>query len=371
MYSERYQRQIILKGFGEEAQQRLTHAKVLVIGAGGLGCPALQYLVSAGVGCVGIIDDDIVSESNLHRQILYATADVGLLKVNVAKKKLNDLNPEVEIQIYPFKLDKDNILKLLKQYDFILDGTDNFDSRYLINDASFLLKKPLVFAAVSGFEGQLAVFNVIDEFNQVTNYRDLFPIPPSKGEIPNCSENGILGVLPGIIGAMQAAEVIKLITKIGKPLINKIINYNLLDQSFYEILITPSPVGSYQMPQNEEDFNRMNDDKIQSENLGEILEIEADELALLQEKESTIIIDVREIGEIPILNPSVFTQIPMSVFNTFLEQETIEDHIVLICQHGIRSVAAAEYLLEKYGNSKKIYSLKGGISRWKNHFQKL
>lgn len=367
MFSERYDRQIILKGFGTPAQQQLANAKVLVIGAGGLGCPALQYLVSAGVGYIGIIDDDVISESNLHRQILYATADVGKLKVNVAKEKLNALNADVEIKIYPFKIDISNILEIFRQYDFILDGTDNFESRYLVNDASSLLKKPLVFAAVSAFEGQLAVFNVPDAHDEVTNYRDLFPIPPSKGEIPNCSENGVLGVLPGIIGTMQAAEIIKLITKLGQPLINKILTYNVLNQSFYEISVTSSPVGTYQMPKNKEEFLMMNNIPLANAP-GEIIEIEGKELTSLQEQSSTIIIDVREIGEVPVLNSAIFKQAPMSVFRKFLTEDITENHIVLICQHGIRSVVAAEYLLEKYGKSKKIYSLKGGISRWKNHF---
>lgn len=371
MKSDRYLRQITLQGFGEESQQKLAEAKVLVIGAGGLGCPALQYLVSSGVGIIGIADDDTVSESNLHRQILYTTEDIGKLKVDVAKERLNALNPEIKIAAYPFKIDKNNILEIFKTYDFILDGTDNFESRYLINDASALLKIPLVFGAVSGYDGQLAIFNLRDEFNQITNYRDLFPIPPSKGEIPNCAENGVLGVLPGIIGAMQASEIIKLITGIGKPLLNKILNYNLLDQSFYDIRIKHAPLGTYIEPQNEQDFLNMNFASNTSQDRGDIIHIEIEEFTALQEKPSTIVIDVREIGEVPVLNSSKVKQVPMSTFELLLKQDLAEENIVLICQHGIRSVAAAEYLLEKYGNEKKIYSLRGGISRWKNHFLQL
>ncbi|RZJ99252.1 MAG: HesA/MoeB/ThiF family protein, partial [Flavobacterium sp.] len=209
---ERYERQLILKGFGLEAQQKLSKAKVLVVGAGGLGCPALQYLTAAGVGMIGVVDHDTISLNNLHRQILYSNDEIGKLKSEVASTKLRDLNPEIIIHAFPFRLVKNNIIQLLSNYDFILDCTDNFVSRYLINDACILLRKPLVFAAISGYEGQIAIFNVADEAGNSTNYRDLFPIPPNPEEVPNCAESGVLGALSGIIGTMQAAEAIKLIT---------------------------------------------------------------------------------------------------------------------------------------------------------------
>jgi adenylyltransferase/sulfurtransferase len=362
---ERYSRQLVLAGFGETAQQKLLKAKVLVIGAGGLGCPALQYLVASGVGSVGIVDDDTISLSNLHRQILYATNDIGKLKAKTAAEKLAALNPEVEITPYTIWLDQENILELFARYDFILDGTDNFESRYLINDACAMLKKPLIFAAVSGYEGQLAVFNLTDDQQQCSNYRDLFPIPPTAGEIPNCEENGVLGVLPGIIGTMAAAEIIKLITEKGKPLINKLLHYNLLTQEQYVLKI--SSAQNYKIAQSEDEFLKMNYHNHCA--LTEAYsEIDISKMLALKEIESTILIDVRERHEVPQLDPQIFSQVPMSELEHFLETDIAAEHIVILCQHGIRSVAAAERLSEKYGHTKKIYSLKGGIAKWRNHF---
>ncbi|MBC6111428.1 ThiF family adenylyltransferase [Pedobacter fastidiosus] len=368
MDTERYNRQLILKGFGEVAQQKLSKAKVLVIGAGGLGCPALQYLVASGVGKIGLVDGDFVSLSNLHRQILFTTTDVGKLKVEVAAQRLSALNPEVELKIYPNFITQENALEMLAQYDFIIDGTDNFESRYLINDACVLLKRPLIFGAVSGFEGQLAIFNIEDKNGEKTNYRDLFPIQPNKGEISNCAENGVLGVLPGIIGTMMATETIKLITGIGESLVNKILNYNLLNQQFYEITITPSPARTYKLPAGKDEFLKMNYGNTLDKKHNQVLEIDIDELQNLQNQDSTLIIDVRETYEVPALNPLDYKQVPMSIFESFLNQEIEEENIILLCQHGIRSLAAAEYLHEKYGQKKNIYSLKGGIIRWKNYF---
>jgi len=362
MNTERYQRQIILNGFGVDAQEKLSQAKILVIGAGGLGCPALQYLVAAGLGCIGIADHDLVELSNLQRQILYGIADIGLLKAEVSAQKLQQINPEVELILHPFAIDKKNILETINAYDIIFDGTDNFETRYLINDACTLLKKPLVFAAVSGFEGQLAIFNVEDERGIATNYRDLFPIQPDAGEIPNCAENGILGVLPGIIGTMAAGEIIKLITGIGKPLINKLLHYNLLSQQQYEINISPS--GDYRKLKSEADFMNTNQENL----VHSYIEIDVEQMISLGKTESTLLIDVRERHEFPKLDSNIYRQIPMSEFDAFLSSNIEEDNIIILCQHGVRSVAAAETLHQKYTNSKKIYSLKGGIAKWRSHF---
>jgi len=364
----RYHRQLILDGFGTTAQDKLLNSNVLVIGAGGLGCPALQYLTAAGIGRIGLADGDVVSLSNLHRQVLFATADIGKLKTDVATERLAAINPEVFIQSYPFFVTRNNILELIADYDVVIDATDNFESRYLINDACVLLKKPLIFAAVSGYEGQLAIFNLADENGITTNYRDLFPVPPAKGEIPNCSENGVIGVLPGIIGTMQAAEAIKIITGIGKPLKNKILNYNLLEQSFYEIEVTPAPANSYVLPKDSSSFLKMNFGNQKADIKKSVIEIDINELEDIRQKENTLLIDVRESHEVPQLNRGEFKQFPMSALQNLLNEEIVEDHIILICQHGIRSLSAAEYLHEKYGNEKNIYSLKGGIARWKNFF---
>lgn len=366
METERYSRQIILKSFGLSAQQQLLQAKVLVIGAGGLGCPALQYLAAAGVGHIGVIDDDTVSLSNLHRQILFSTADIDTFKAETARRKLQELNPTITVVSYTERLKQKNILELLRRYDYIVDATDNFESRYLINDACALLQKPLIFGAVSGYEGQLAVFNVLHD-GQTTNYRDLFPIAPARGEIPNCAENGVLGVLAGTVGTMQASEVIKLITGIGKPLISTLLTYNMLNHQFYEVALFPAG-ETYKLPETETEFLKMNYNYTNEIEAHSFVEIDTDQMDALIKAGSTLLIDVREAHESPALNPIEYQQAPMSSFNEFLNREVDAQNLVLICQHGVRSVTAAEALKNKYGATKNIFSLKGGIARYRNYF---
>ena len=353
MDKERYQRQLILKGFGITAQEKLAHSSVLVIGAGGLGCPVLQYLAAAGVGTIGIVDDDTVALSNLHRQILYTADDIGKNKALTAAIRLNQQNHDTKINTYPVRLDKNNISRILKDYQYIVDGTDNFDSRYLINDTCASLNLPLVFAAVSGYEGQVAIFNVTGKEGFQTNYRDLFPVPPKAGEVANCSENGVIGVLPGIVGTMQASEVIKLITGIGDPLVNKILNYNLLTQDFYTVNLSPDP-NTYSA-----------EAEIETDHEGYI-DINATKLWELYHDHSALILDVREQHEKPELDRTVFSTASMSVFNQFIEREISQQNIILVCQHGIRSIAAAELLKQRFGNQKNVFSLKGGIVKWKD-----
>jgi molybdopterin/thiamine biosynthesis adenylyltransferase/rhodanese-related sulfurtransferase len=365
MEQERYNRQVILHGFGQKAQSKLNQARVLVIGAGGLGCPALQYLATAGVGYLGLVDDDTVALSNLHRQVLYTNADIGKDKATVAAARLREMNPEIEIISHNLRINRGNILEIFKDYDVIFDGTDNFETRYLINDTCAMLKKPLVFAAVSGYEGQLAIFNASNENGMATNYRDLFPVQPATGEIANCAENGVLGVLPGVIGTMAANEIIKLITGIGKPLINKLLHYNLLTNDQYVLNISPG--DGYQLPETPLDIQHW-DDGNSCEKQTTYGEIDTDQLDRLRAQASVLLIDVRELHEVPKLEPETFKQIPMSTFNHYLQTEIQEKNIVLICQHGIRSIAAAEALSEKYAGTKNIYSLKGGIVKWRNYF---
>lgn len=201
----RYARHISLEEVGESGQQKLLKAKVLMIGAGGLGCPALQYLTAAGVGIIGIVDGDTVDESNLQRQVLFSTSDIGTKKVEAAKTRLEALNPDVTIKIYPENLNRENALNIIDDYDLVIDGTDNFATRYLVNDACVKRNKPFVYGAIHKFEGQVSVFNL----DGGPTYRCLFPDAPKPGQIPNCAEVGVLGVLPGIIGTYQATEAIK------------------------------------------------------------------------------------------------------------------------------------------------------------------
>lgn len=365
MSAERYHRQVILNGFGEEAQLKLSEARVLVIGAGGLGCPALQYLAAAGIGYLGIVDDDTISLSNLHRQVLYTDTDLGKFKTDVAAERLNKMNPQIRISTHNLRVKKDNILEILKDYDIVFDGTDNFETRYLINDVCALVKKPLLFAAVSGYEGQLAVFNVPDEKGITTNYRDLFPVSPKPGEVANCAENGILGVVPGVIGTMAATEIIKLVTGIGKPLINKILNYNLLTNEQHVLNISTGK--GYQLPETTEDVLNWEGD-FNCEVSSTFSEIDIDQLDVIRKQGTAVLIDVRESHEMPKLDSQVFKQVPMSTFDIYLQTDVLEKNIVILCQHGIRSIAAAEALSEKYGRTKNIYSLKGGIVKWRSYF---
>lgn len=360
---ERYNRQIILKGFGEAGQQALADAKVLVVGAGGLGCPALQYLAAAGVGTIGIVDDDVVSLSNLQRQVLYATEDVGKGKVDCAAARLAALNPEVTFIPYRLRLDAAWAIEIVPLYDVVLDGTDNFATRYLINDACKLFQKPMLYGAVSRYEGQVAVFHVSDEKGYAADYRDLFPQPPQDGAILNCAEAGVLGVLPGIIGTIQAAEAIKLITGIGAPLRNKLLTYNVLSAQFYEVEIRRSQSADF-APKNKNELLAMDyGETCGGTAIAPVVEIDAETFNALRQKASSVVIDVREEGELPLLQNVAHRQIPMSVFKEILP--TIKEKtVVLLCQHGVRSLRAAEMMQAVYGNAKELYSLKGGLVRW-------
>ena len=244
MNIERYQRQMQLPEIGWQGQLRLQQARVLIVGAGGLGCPALQYLAAAGVGHIGIADGDRVECSNLHRQTLYSDTDTGALKALVAVQKLRALNPDIEVIPYPFEVTGENAEALVKNYDLVIDGTDRFATRYLLSDICFLQQKPYVFGAVSRYEGQVAVFCVPDPHTGIrAQYRDLCPTPPDPGAVPDCANNGVLGVLPGLIGMWQATEALLLLTGVGQPLINKVLVYQLLShrQYIFDIGAPPRP----------------------------------------------------------------------------------------------------------------------------------
>ncbi|WP_158728989.1 MULTISPECIES: HesA/MoeB/ThiF family protein [unclassified Flavobacterium] len=226
----RYNRQSMLPEIGDSGQEKLKQARVLVIGAGGLGCPILQYISTAGVGTIGIVDFDKIEIHNLHRQILYTEDQVGLSKALIAKEKLEALNPLIKVAAFEAKLTVENAVQIIQDFDVVVDGSDNFATRYLVNDTCVALGKPLVYGSILGFEGQLAVFN----YNGSKNLRDLFPAPPNPKDVPNCSLNGVLGTLPGMIGTMMAHETLKLIT--GLPTLkNELVLYQTLDWSFTKL----------------------------------------------------------------------------------------------------------------------------------------
>jgi sulfur-carrier protein adenylyltransferase/sulfurtransferase len=367
--NERYQRQVTLRGFGEAAQEALLKAKVLVIGTGGLGCPVLQYLTAAGVGCIGIVDDDVVSLSNLHRQVLYDTMDIGKAKVEVAAEKLRRINPDCSITEYKMHLDKNNCLDIIKAYDVIVDCTDNFTSRYLINDACVLKGKPVVYGAVNRFEGQAAVFNVVSkDTTRTANYRDLFPEQPAQTEVMNCAEAGVLGVLPGIIGSMQANETIKLITGIGEPLVNQLLTYDSLNNNVNIFNYQQIPQSVINTPQSEEEFLKMDYDGecLTGNNYFEITIEEFDTMLL---ENNCKVADVREFDELPAVNEFKHIKIPLGELKSRLSELT-EEKIIFFCQSGIRSLQAAAMVAEQAGNKKEIYSLRGGIVAWKKWHEK-
>ena len=359
---ERYHRQLILKDFGETAQQKLLQAKALVIGAGGLGCPALQYLTAAGVGTIGIVDDDVVSLSNLHRQVLYTVNDIGKPKAVIAVQKLSQLNPGVNLKVYNERISNYNAADIISPYDIVLDGTDNFATRYLVNDACVLLDKILVYGAVSQYEGQVAVFNC--KTNSVTtpvNYRDMFPQPPMENEVLNCAEAGVLGVLPAIIGAMMANETIKLLTATGNPLINNLLTYDSRSNQLYQMKLIARQETASLLPADMEELKNTNYESFCSAAACEIDSSFFDELLVL---ENVTVVDVREKDEWPAVNEFEHLKISLSQLpgsNNEFEKDTI----VLFCQSGKRSLQGAEQLAAKFGASKKIYSLKGGILQWK------
>lgn len=362
---ERYHRQIILPEFGEEGQQKLLNAKVLVIGAGGLGCPALQYLAAAGIGTIGIVDDDVVALSNLHRQVLYSVNDIGLSKAERAADILRKLNPGIKIISYNERLVNQNSIVLFDEYDIIIDGTDNFSTRYMINDACVLLNKPLVYGAISQFEGQISVFG--NQKEEDVNYRDIFPDPPKEGEVLNCAEAGVLGVLPGIIGTMMANEAIKLITGIGEPLINHLFTYNSLNNQVYTLNLSARKETRSLIPKDETEFLRTDYIWLCASPIQQS-EIDADTFNSMIAKGNIDVIDVRELHEVPTVNEFEHMRIPLAQLSDNASKISA-DNIITFCQSGKRSLQAAKILSGIFGATKNIYSLRGGIVEWKKQKQ--
>lgn len=322
---KRYHRQIILSEIGLEGQERLKAAKVLVIGAGGLGCPLLQYLVAAGVGNIGIVDDDKVDESNLHRQILYSSADIGKNKAETALEKLKIINPFVDISSYPVRLQAENAEELFSDYELIVDGSDNFATRYLTNDTCVRLGKPLIFGSIFGFEGQVSVFN----YRNGPTYRCVFP---EAGESPNCAENGVLGVLPGIIGSFMANETLKIILNTGETLSGKLLIMNVLENTFN--LFKVSRVAPDMKTELPEPAPNASDDK--NRLLPEDLE-----LFLENNQDSVLLVDVREPIEFEADGYLNGINIPLSEIPDEIEKLVASGKkIIFYCNSGKRSKQA-------------------------------
>ncbi|MCJ8154558.1 ThiF family adenylyltransferase [Chryseobacterium sp. SSA4.19] len=355
MNVNRYSRQVILPDFGISAQEKLAASSVLVVGAGGLGCPALQLLVSSGIGKIGIVDFDFVEIQNLHRQFLFDEKDIGLPKVIVAERYLKSKNPETEIEIFNEKLTAQNGIGIIQNYDVVADCTDNFTTRYLLNDACFILKKPLVYASIFRYEGQVAVFNVEKE-NQITNYRDLFPVPPNQNEVPNCNEAGVLPTHSSVIGTFQANEVIKLLTGSGDILIHKLLTFNT--KNYQSMVFNFNGNEKKSGPNTIEELQNFNYEEfchIYKSN--EITSLTGLEIFLDQEK--SILIDVREPDEQPRLESLQALEIPLASLGQHLESLKPYDNICFVCASGIRSRKAME-LIKNHFPEKEIRHFPSG-----------
>ena len=358
---DQYQRHLSLKNFGLQKQLKLKESSVLVVGAGGLGCPALQYLSAAGVGKIGIIDDDVIDSSNLQRQILFTHEDIGLPKAQKAAERLSLSNPHIQIKAYVERLTAEIARNLFQDYDVIVDGTDNFLSRYLINDACILFDKPLIHGSINQFDGMVSVFNL----NGGPTYRCLFPEQPDPSSIPSCAEAGVLGVLPGIIGCWQAMEAIKVLTEIGSTLSGKLLMYNALSQVTRVIKIDPTP-QSREIEDLSSTFETCSPHSCSSSN--DIIEISSEELAkMIKAEEVFQLLDVRESWErsqsriLSSLHQPLGELINSSVVSPHKDLNR-SINLVIYCKAGIRSRMACEAL--KSIGFTRLYNLSGGMDDW-------
>jgi len=359
----RYDRHIIIPDFGLEAQKKLKAAKVLVIGSGGLGSPVLLYLAAAGVGTIGIVDFDVVDDSNLQRQVLFGVDEVGKLKAEAARDRLESLNPYIDIVVHNIRLTSENALSIIKQYDVVADGTDNFPTRYLVNDACVLLDKPNVYASIFQFEGQVSVFNYVnDKGERGPNYRDLYPTPPPPGLVPSCAEGGVLGVLPGIIGSLQALEVIKVVTGVGELLNGRFYIFDAMnfESRTFKIKRNPANPLNGTNPTIKELIDYEQFCGLKTIEKSSVKEITAGELYDLQVKgEPFQLIDVREPHEYDIVNIGA-ELIPLATVLANADRIAKDKKVIVHCKVGGRSAKAIQELQDKFGFD-NLYNLKGGI----------
>ncbi|NES05787.1 MAG: molybdopterin-synthase adenylyltransferase MoeB [Okeania sp. SIO2F4] len=363
---QRYSRHLILPEVGLDGQKRLKAAKVLCIGTGGLGSPLLLYLAAAGIGNIGIVDFDIVDHSNLQRQVIHGTSWVGKPKIESAKNRIHEINPHCQVDLYETRLSSENALDILKSYDVVVDGTDNFPTRYLVNDACVLLNKPNVYGSIFRFEGQATVFN----YEGGPNYRDLYPEPPPPGMVPSCAEGGVLGILPGMIGVIQATETIKIVLGQGTTLSGRLLLYNSLDMTFRELKLRPNPVRpviekliDYEqfcgIPQAkaQEAESKMAIPEMTVQDLKQLLDSEADDFVL---------VDVRNPNEYEIAKIPGSVLVPLPDIEQGSGVAKVKDimnghRLIAHCKMGGRSAKALGILKE---NGIEGTNLKGGITAW-------
>ncbi|MCX6094817.1 MAG: molybdopterin-synthase adenylyltransferase MoeB [Candidatus Bipolaricaulota bacterium] len=363
----RYSRQIVLPDLGLEGQRRLKQASVLIIGTGGLGSPAALYLTAAGVGRIGIVDHDTVDVSNLHRQIVHGTSSIGARKVVSARDRMHDVNPLIQVDAYDEPLTSENAVRIASPYDVVIDASDNFPTRYLSNDLCVILEKPNVYGAVLGFEGQVSVFDA----RKGPCYRCVFPTPPPPGAAPSCTESGVLGVIPGVVGTLQAVETLKLILGLGEPLIGTLLIYDALDQSSNRVSVAKSgecPVcGKKPTITSLIDYDEFcgvpGHGAVPRIVLGEEWEISPRELKEhVDQGDKVRIIDVRETGEWDMVQIPGSECIPLRRLEEQMKELPRDTDIVLVCRVGVRSARALDLLRE--AGFKRLKNLRGGILAW-------
>jgi molybdopterin/thiamine biosynthesis adenylyltransferase/rhodanese-related sulfurtransferase len=358
----RYSRHLILPGVGVEGQQKLKAASILLVGAGGLGSPAALYLAAAGVGHLGIVDFDIVDESNLQRQILHGTKDIGRPKLQSARERIADINPHVEVTTYETRLTAANALDILRDYDIVVDGTDNFATRYLTNDACVLLGIPNVYGSIFRFEGQVSVFATANG----PCYRCLFREPPPPGLVPSCAEGGVLGVLPGTVGTLQATEALKLLLGIGEPLIGRLLLYDALSSRFRTVNLRKDPTcpacGTREIKAliDYDAFCGVSPTQQDNNLIPEILPAEL--AARLARGDDFDLIDVREPHEWEIARIDQARLVPLGTLPSQLASLDPEREIVVHCKSGKRSAQALQQL--RAAGFRQVWNLAGGIERW-------
>ena len=360
----RYSRHLIMPEVGLAGQRKLKSASVLLIGTGGLGSPLALYLAAAGIGKLGLVDFDVVDESNLQRQIIHGTSTLGMSKLDSAAVRIRDLNPFVELETYNVALSSENALDIMRPYDIVIDGTDNFPTRYLVNDACVLLGKPNVYGSIFRFEGQASVFGT----KEGPCYRCLYPEPPPPGLVPSCAEGGVFGVLPGIIGTIQATEAIKLIIGRGEPLIGRLMLFDALAMRFRELKLRKNPecplCGDHPTVTELIDYQVFCGITAETATLPEAERITPQALAdtLNQDVAQPFLLDVREPHEWEIAHLDGATLIPLNTLPGHLDELPRDQEIVVYCKGGTRSAKALNTL--KDAGFRNLRNLEGGITRW-------
>jgi len=363
---DRYRRHLSLPEMGVEGQARLLDSSVLLIGAGGLGCPLALYLAAAGVGRIGLVDDDVVDVSNLQRQVLYQTGDVGRPKVEVAAERIRALNPDVQVDVFPLRLDSSNALDIFDPYDVIVDGTDNFPTRYLSNDACVLQGKPNVYGSIFRFEGQASVFDA----RVGPCYRCLYPEPPPPGAVPSCAEGGVLGVLPGMVAIIQATETVKLLTGLGKSLAGRLLAYDALSMEWNEFRLMKDPecpvCGEHPSVTELIDYQGFCGFEQADAAASPLVQLRATDLSarLKEPGREMLLLDVRDPDELAKASISGSVSIPLGELETRVEEIAgwRKRPVVVHCHHGGRSAQACQKLLEL--GFEEVENLDGGIEAW-------